>query len=60
MGYLLMAIAICIITIRMLYLSIKLDYADAEIERYKKENNILKEKNRELCMKVAKYISKGR
>ena len=46
MGYLLMAIAICIITIRMLYLSIKLDYAAAEIEHYKKENNILKEKNR--------------
>ena len=26
----------------------------------KKENERLQEKNRELCMKVAKYISKGR
>ena len=43
-----------------LYLSIKLDYANAEIEFYKKENERLQEKNRDLCMKVARYISKGR
>ena len=43
-----------------LYLSIKLDYANGEKEYYKKENERLLEKNRELWMKVAKYIRKGR
>ena len=43
-----------------LYLSIKLDYANGEKEYYKKEYERLQEKNRELCMKVARYISKGR
>ena len=42
------------------YLSIKLDCANGEKEYYKKENEILQEKNKDLCMKVAKYISKGR
>ena len=42
------------------YLSIKLDYANGEIEFYKKENERLLEKNRDLCMTVARYISKGR
>ena len=46
--------------IMALYLSIKLDYANGEIEFYKKENERLQEKNRELCIKVARYISKGR
>ena len=43
-----------------LYLSIKLDCANGEKEYYKKEYERLQEKNRELCMKVARYISKGR
>ena len=54
------AIIICLLIIMALYLSIKLDYANGEKEYYKKENERLLEKNRELCMKVAKYISKGR
>ena len=54
------AIIVSILIIMAFYLSIKLDYAKGEIEFYKKENESLQEKNRELCMKVAKYISKGR
>ena len=54
------AIIICLLIIIALYLSIKLDYANGEKEYYKKENERLLEKNRDLCMKVAKYISKGR
>ena len=54
------AIIVSILIIMTFYLSIKLDYANGEIEFYKKENEILQEKNRDLCMKVAKYISKGR
>ena len=46
--------------ITALYLSIKLDCANSEKEYYKKEYERLQEKNRELCMKVARYISKGR
>ena len=46
--------------ITALYLSIKLDCANGEKEYYKKENERLLEKNRELCIKVARYISKGR
>ena len=46
--------------ITALYLSIKLDCANCEKEYYKKEYERLQEKNRDLCMKVAKYISKGR
>ena len=60
MGILVSAIIICLLMIMALYLSIKLDYANGEIEFYKKENERLQEKNRELCVKVAKYISKGR
>lgn len=54
------AIIVSVLVIMTFYLSIKLDYANGEIEFYKKENEKLQEKNRELCMKVAKYISKGR
>ena len=54
------AIIVSILIIMTFYLSIKLDYANGEIEFYKKENERLQEKNRELCMKVARYISKGR
>lgn len=54
------AIIICLLIIIAVYLSIKLDYANGEIEFYKKENERLQEKNRDLCTKVAKYISKGR
>ena len=54
------AIIVCVLIIMTFYLSIKLDYANGEIEFYKKENERLQEKNRDLCMKVAKYISKGR
>ena len=54
------AIIICLLIIMALYLSIKLDYANGEKEYYKKENERLQEKNRDLCIKVAKYISKGR
>ena len=54
------AIIVCVLIIMTFYLSIKLDYANGEIEYYKKENERLQEKNRDLCMKVAKYISKGR
>ena len=54
------AIIICLLTIIALYLSIKLDCVNGEKEYYKKENERLQEKNRDLCMKVAKYISKGR
>ena len=54
------AIIVSILIIMTFYLSIKLDYANGEIEFYKKENERLQEKNRDLCMKVAKYISKGR
>ena len=53
-------IIICLLIIMALYLSIKLDYANGEKEYYKKENERLLEKNRELCIKVARYISKGR
>ena len=60
MSILISAIIICLLIIIALYLSIKLDYANGEIELYKKENERLQEKNRDLCMKVAKYISKGR
>lgn len=60
MSILVSAIIICLLMIMALYLSIKLDYANGEIEFYKKENERLEEKNRDLCMKVAKYISKGR
>lgn len=60
MSILVSAIIICLLIIMAVYLSIKLDYANGEIEFYKKENERLQEKNRELCMKVAKYISKGR
>ena len=54
------AIIVSILIIMTFYLSIKLDYANGEKEYYKKENERLQEKNRDLCMKVAKYISKGR
>ena len=54
------AIIVSILIIMAFYLSIKLDYANGEIEFYKKENERLQEKNRVLCIKVAKYISKGR
>ena len=54
------AIIVSILIIMAFYLSIKLYYANGEIEFYKKENERLQEKNRDLCMKVAKYISKGR
>lgn len=60
MSILASAIIICLLMIMALYLSIKLDYANGEKEYYKKENERLQEKNRDLCMKVAKYISKGR
>ena len=60
MSILVSAIIICLLMITSLYLSIKLDYANGEKEYYKKENERLLEKNRDLCMKVAKYISKGR
>ena len=60
MSILVSAIIICLLIIMALYLSIKLDYANGEIEFYKKENERLQEKNRDLCIKVAKYISKGR
>ena len=60
MSILVSAIIICLLMITALYLSIKLDYANGEKEYYKKENERLLEKNRELCMKVARYISKGR
>ena len=46
--------------ITALYLSIKLDCANGEKEYYKKEYERLQEKNKELCIKVARYISKGR
>ena len=54
------AIIVSILIIMEFYLSNKLNYANREIEFYKKENERLQEKNRDLCMKVAKYISKGR
>ena len=60
MSILISAIIICLLMIMALYLSIKLDYANGEKEYYKKENERLQEKNRDLCTKVAKYISKGR
>ena len=60
MSILVSAIIICLLMITALYLSIKLDYANGEKEYYKKENERLQEKNRELCVKVARYISKGR
>ena len=60
MSILVSAIIICLLIIMALYLSNKLDYANGEKEYYKKENERLREKNRELCMKVARYISKGR
>ena len=53
-------ITVSLLTIIGFYLSIKLDCANGEKEYYKKENERLQEKNRDLCMKVAKYISKGR
>lgn len=53
-------IIVSVLIIMTFYLSIKLDYANGEIEFYKKENKRLQEKNRDLCIKVAKYISKGR
>ena len=60
MSILVSAIIICLLIIMTFYLSIKLDYANGEKEYYKKENERLQEKNRELCIKVARYISKGR
>ena len=54
------AIIVSVLIIMTFYLSIKLDCANGEKEYYKKENERLQEKNRNLCMKVAKYISKGR
>ena len=60
MSILVSAIIICLLIIMALYLSIKLDYANGEKEYYKKEYERLQEKNRELCIKVARYISKGR
>ena len=60
MGILVSAIIICLLMIMTLSLSIKLDYANGEKEYYKKENERLLEKNRDLCAKVARYISKGR
>ena len=60
MSILVSAIIICLLIIMAVYLSIKLDYANGKIEFYKKENERLQEKNRDLCIKVAKYISKGR
>ena len=54
------AIIVSVLVIMAFYLSIKLDYANGEKEYYKKENERLQEKNRDLCIKVAKYISKGR
>ena len=54
------SIIVSVLIIMAFYLSIKLDYANGEIEYYKKENERLQEKNRDLCIKVAKYISKGR
>ena len=60
MSILVSAIIICLLIIMTFYLSIKLDYANGEKEYYKKENERLQEKNRDLCMKVAKYISEGR
>ena len=60
MSILVSAIIICLLIIMALYLSIKLDYANGKKEFYRKENERLQEKNRELCVKVARYISKGR
>ena len=60
MNILALEIMICLLTIMSLYLSFKLDRANGEKEYYKKENERLQEKNRELCVKVARYISKGR
>ena len=60
MSILVSAIIICLLIIMALHLSIKLDHANGEKEFYKRENERLQEKNRDLCMKVAKYISKGR
>ena len=60
MSILVSAIIICLLIIMAVYLSIKLDCANGEKEYYKKENERLQEKNRELCVKVARYISKGR
>ena len=60
MSILVSAIIICLLIIIALYLSIKLDYTNGEKEYYKKENERLQEKNRDLCAKVARYISKGR
>ena len=54
------AIIVSLLIIMAFYLSIKLDCANGEKEYYKKENERLQEKNRELCIKVARYISKGR
>ena len=60
MNILALEIMICLLTIMSLYLSFKLDRANREKEYYKKEYERLQEKNRELCIKVARYISKGR
>ena len=60
MSILVSAIIVSILIIMAFYLSIKLDCANGEKEYYKKENERLQEKNRELCIKVARYISKGR
>lgn len=54
------AIIVSLLIIMAFYLSIKLDCANGEKEYYKKENERLQEKNRELCIKVSRYISKGR
>ena len=54
------AIIVSVLIIMAFYLSIKLDYANGEKEYYKKENERLLEKNRDLCVKLARYISKGR
>ena len=60
MSILASAIIICLLMIMVLHLSIKLDHANREKEFYKRENERLQEKDRDLCMKVAKRISKRR
>ena len=60
MSILASAIIICLLMIMALHLSIKLDHANREKEFYKRENERLQEKDRDLCMNVAKRISKRR
>ena len=57
MSILVSAIIICLLMITSLYLSIKLDCANGEKEYYKKENERLQEKNRDLCTKVSQPSS---